>query len=232
MALILWFVFLIVVGVACINLYPSACDSGKIGNFWKRRHAKVVAIGKSALWTLWGIAVLSPVYYEFPAHNSVVVTFDRDHVVEHRLGKFCWEWGEFSNLPTGDMAISSGVTFLTENPKVRHLRYSLNAGISNPEAFYSVPLRRINASDVDSEHGADAASFTYSPGRSVKEEVEALVITQLFEFNNRFSKQLVGFYNPLDSKQQQDFRALIEPWLNDQLAKDGVTVVAKNFKID
>lgn len=230
---VIWVVLCILGSILCAVAYPHKAGGGAEAKFWTTKKPWVKTCARYTILIFFVAIFLSPIYYEFPGSDSTVVTFNGTKVIKHPFGTFCWEWSEFSNLHTGTIGVSSGVTFLTENPKVRHLEYKVSSQISDPEVFYRNKGRRIHSSEMDSDSaGKDTRTFTYSSGYSVKTEAQALIASQLFEFNNRFSKQLVKFYNPLDVSQQKEFRSLIEPWLNAQLAKDGITVAAGNFSIE
>ncbi|AKM78626.1 MAG: hypothetical protein UX49_C0005G0028 [Candidatus Wolfebacteria bacterium GW2011_GWC2_46_275] len=233
MPCIIWLVLCIFGAAICAIVYPYKDGTGAKAEFWATKKPRVKTCAKYMIFASFGTIFLSPVYYEFPGSDSTVVTFEGAKAIKHPFGAFCWEWSEYSNLPTGAINVSSGVTFLTENPKVRHLKYRVGSQISDPELFYRNKGRRIHSSEMDSNSGgADTRTFIHSSGYSVKNETQAIVASQLFEFNNRFSKQLAQLYNPLEANQQREFRSLIEPWLNAQLAKDGIAVVVGNFSIE
>lgn len=230
---VIWVVLCIIGAITCAATYPHKDGAGSAAKFWATKNPRVKTCARYVILAFFGVIFFSPGYYEFPGSDSTVVTFEGAKAIKHPFGAFCWEWSEYSNLPTGVINVSSGVTFLTENPKVRHLKYKVSSQISDPEAFYHSEGRRIHPSEDDSNsYGADTRTFTHRPGSSIKNETQALVASQVFEFNNRFSKQLSKFYNPLDANQQKEFRSLIDSWLNAQLAKDGITVAAWNFSIE
>lgn len=106
------------------------------------------------------------------------------------------------------------VTIRTQNPKVRKISFSAAGLISDPQQFYRLPERRRNSSG------------------EVNNLLNKLVKNQLYEFTQTQSASLEQFYNPLRSDQQSAFNQLLEIWVNERLAKDGVAITAKGFSID
>lgn len=226
MALIIWFILCFCSGhIIFGHLWPKS---------WAKSN-KHLGIGHRVLLIFLFIAtVLSPLYYEFPnLWFSKVVTFDGDEVIEHPFGIFVLEFSnDYSNVPTGKIFITSGVTFTTENPTVRHLRYAVAYEIINMEVFFKERHRRHHpASTYQSSTPNDTKDLVAGTHSAVRREIEGLVAYQLLEFNNKFSKQLAQFYNPLDQRQQQEFKTLLNSYVNAGLVKDGIVVEAGRFTI-
>lgn len=96
-----------------------------------------------AILTLLGIGIVfSPLVYEFPGWPfSRVITFEKGGWIAERplgaltIGK------EFSNVP-GTRQISTGVSFLTENPKIRKIRYCVDVKITDLNLFFKERTKR------------------------------------------------------------------------------------------
>ena len=183
------------------------------------------------------VAFASPLYYEFPNYGfSKVVTFDGDCATERELGAFAWEFGgTFSNVPTSNTDVTGTLSFATETRGIRTLRYHIGARIVDPALFFADHTRRHmfattgeNAAIMNRLVAGDANNMN----RSVKGEITDLVARQMFEFNNIFSGGLAVLNNPLDPVQQEAFKALIECFINTNLAYDGIAVRASSFTLE
>lgn len=230
MAFTIWFVLCVVCGWV---IFADACCwrfTYRIKHFAYRRMA-----GCGLGFAFLAIAI-SPLYYEFPNYwFSKVVTFEGDRVIEHPFGTFAGEFGEaYSNVPTVNTKIASSVPLLTDGPKIRTLRYTIRAQITNPEAFFRKKQRRHHSAFNGMRSGGTPDTKDFSPTRSitaVEDEIEYLVACQMLEFNNLFSKQLAQLYNPLTENQQEAFSALIEGYFNAALKQDGIAVRTSPFTI-
>jgi len=182
--------------------------------------------------------IASPLYYEFPNYGvSKAVTFEGDQVTERPFGAFVWEFGgTFSNVPTNTTTITSSVTFITDNPKVRTLWYKIGARIIDPTAFFAKKGRRHMfavsslADPVDTKQLV--ASSAGNTNETVEGEITDLVAYQMLEFNNIFSNGLAMLNNPLNPVQQDAFRLLIECFINANLEQDGIAVKTSPFTIE
>lgn len=68
--------------------------------------------------------------------------------------------------------------------------------------------------------------------KSVQQDIGLIVSSLMYEFNDQHSKQVVLYSNPLDMNQNQAFKELIESWMNERLAPEGLQVVFQSFKLD
>ena len=162
--------------------------------------------------------LFSFVFYEFPGvgSNSTVVTFENDRVITHPNGLFIWEGSSnFANLDMGWKSFGSGVSVVTENPKVRRIHYELFARVKYPADFYIKEYRR-----------------SFSRENEADDELRKLVDYQIYDFNNIHSKELAQFYNPLDEEQNKQLKELLESYFNERLAEDGVEVVFQKFSVE
>ena len=182
------------------------------------------------------VALISvPLWYEFAGPYTTPVALLVNGVAELRPnGMFCWEFGQsYSAVPSGATSIGGSVRVITENPKVREIHYELNAQIADLDAWFAQPHRRkLKQAELHvSSFGTAWTTFKGQPER-IEWEISKPVITQLFEFNETHSHELARFYNPLDPKQNEDLKQLLEPWLNERLAVDGIEVSYASFSLE
>jgi len=202
-----------------------------VGFFWSIVWDKAKKIGtKWAVTVVSVIIILSPLYYEFPALGySQVITFNEDNSVNyHPFGTFCLEGSDsYVNMPY-NIDMTSSISPLTDNPKVRPLKYKVSVSVGTPKVFYSVFQRR----SIPGRWGGGELEINGSGMFSIDNEIYRVVEYWLFEFNEENSKILSKFYNPLDDKQISELKELVENWVNPKLEKDGLVVEFKNFKIE
>ena len=128
-------------------------------------------------------------------------------------GSTVWKWdpirkaGNFMSYAGEREYFEMKLSPVTENPKVRHLKYSL--GI----VFRGTP---------------ELARQYYLRFPSI-EAAQTFVKSLLYEFNEAHSKELAKFYNPLDSDQQSAFAALVTQFLVPKLAEVGITIKSAGF---
>jgi len=185
------------------------------------------------------IVFASPFYYEFPDIGfSKVVTFENGKIVYHPFGTFTIG-KDYSNLLTKPVYVTSGLTFLTQNPKVRKLNYSIWIKVVDPEKFYANIERRKKDSTDDFIPPfviPDAINLRKISPLSSTENVHSCIVKiiayHVAEFNNAFSGDLAQFYNPLNLNQQKIFKELFEPWLNEKIKGDGLMASVGDFSVE
>lgn len=202
-----------------------------IGNFGNREKRRLqIGLGLTAV-TL----VLVPLWYEFSGPFTIPVALLANGTAELRPnGMICWESGQsYSAVPRNDTAVYGEVRVITDNPKVREIHYNLQTRIIDLNVWFSRPQRR-ELKRVNTSGGSMIGTGWYGVTRqptTVDEEIGKTVITLLFEFNEAHSRDLARFYNPLDPQQSENLKQLLEPWLNERLAADGIRVSYDSFSI-
>ncbi|HBC70546.1 TPA: hypothetical protein DCZ46_01105 [Candidatus Campbellbacteria bacterium] len=169
---------------------------------------------------------LSPFYYEYPNWGlSYVASQKADGIiVKYPIGKFCLDNKDCFNIPSTELIGFSSVSPVTSNPKIRPLKYSVKIIIVDEKKFVTeIPEAKEGKFTQYFENG----NF---PGASVS-VVTNLAKYHLLEFNEANSKKISEFYNYLDSKQQADFKKLVEGWVNPRLAKSGLSIKCNDFMI-
>lgn len=98
---------------------------------------------------------------------------------------------------------------ITENPKVRHLKYRIEVEIVDPVLFVRSVGLQPGASCPDGDRPRDC-------------QLRDTVMYEIYEFNNANSKELAKFYNPYDQHQTDELRKLMLGELNDTLIPKGI----------
>jgi len=172
------------------------------------------------------IVGISPLYYEYPNWGLSHVASQKEDgtIVKYPLGKFCWSQKNCFNIPSTELIGFSSVSPVTSNPKIRPLKYSVKIIIVDEKKFVTeIPETKEGKFIQYFENG----NF---PGASVS-VVTNLAKYHLLEFNEANSKKISEFYNYLDSKQQSNFKKLVEGWVNPRLAKSGLSIKCNDFMI-
>jgi len=99
---------------------------------------------------------------------------------------------------------------ITDNPKVRRLAYSVII-----EAF-----------------GSPTEYLVYRAATGGKLRLSDWLEFYLYEFNEKYSKELGIFYNPRDEEQQKNFQALLENFLEPYLKDTGVRFKEARFRLE
>ena len=143
--------------------------------------------------------------------------FDEQGNLKHYpYGKFAWD--SYINVPTSSFSITSTETPLTDNPKVREIKYTVAVKIIDPDKFYRTEERR-------------KMNFSGGLAPLASEEMKRIIRYLLYEFNNFNSQELGQFYNPMEPKQQQAFNDFVESWINPKIAEDGIEIKGRGFKL-
>lgn len=200
-----------------------------------------VVFWKTLTVVLFGLAfgtILTPYFYEFPKFDYDVVTFEDGNLVKHPYGT---SNSKAFNIPKSEsigITIVGNVTGVTTNPKVRNVSYRLEMKIVSPEVFFIPEYRRKYFSTGHSdEHPNKSLMSSYTSmsteylQSSVQNELGTMMASHMYEFNNAHSKELAEFYNPIEQTQQDQFRELVEPWMNSRFESKGVKVIFRGFSI-
>ncbi len=118
--------------------------------------------------------------------NVLVVTHDDDGNIED-VGVVAFCWDNCFKVPTV-FAVESAVNPITTNPKVRHLTYMVEVKV--------VDVAKVNTWAKLHDHPEsipEARQTHVVMGKKVR--------YCLYEFNNKNSKWLADFYNPMDDEQ-------------------------------
>ena len=173
------------------------------------------------LWALGLALAFSPLYYEYPkfcegrAQRVVAVSEDGSFGEVCPYGAFEYGGRRVFNVPD-EMYAKGSVTPITENPKARHISYSVKVVIPEPQIFFKKTDERWH---TNSGHG-------------VENEVVKTTDFWLYEFNNSHSRELAELYNPLDERQVQKLRDMLLPWLNGRIAADGLAATNVSFSVE
>lgn len=189
------------------------------------------------LWTVTMATLLALVFVwrsSVPAQEVITISdYEIAHVFDELESKRIWKWDKRLN---GAMSMISyrprtidvdmqGPQAVTENPKVREITYTVTFTLAGtPESALDFYLRWGYSPAIGETPGAYMQSVTQLAHRKYMQYV-------LFEFNERMSKEIAAFYNPLDGLQQERFRRLVEEFVNDELASTGIHVGGAEFRI-
>lgn len=144
---------------------------------------------------------------------SAVVTADYKVIAEFKDWQWVWKWDErlskarVISYARRDLPVEMEVSPITDNPKVRQLRYNLVVRVGG--SAYS------------------AAAFDRQ-ARGFKSETDWLR-KRLYEFNEQKSRELAKFYNPLEEAQQREFYWMVHEWIRDDLTQSGSTLERTEF---
>ncbi len=104
--------------------------------------------------------------------------------------------------------ISMNASPITENPKVRQIKY--NVGVEMKREI--------------------AATQAFIDSR-LRWKEEEFIKSILYDFNEECSRKLGWLFNPLNQEQQEHFFGLISDFLNPRLAKVGLSVTSATFSL-
>lgn len=180
---------------------------------------RTIRVLKMPLLVIGVVITISPFYYEYPftagdtLPTSKVVTFDGPGgTPRYRInGAFCWEWSaKCTRITPGPFELVSSVSPITSNPRVRNLTYVVEAKVGSIERF-------LEGKRPDN--------------RNEQTRITRAVGYHLNEFNEKFSRELADFYNPLDDGQNEKFARLIEDCVNPQIANEGIVIKFISFRL-
>ncbi|MBI5654357.1 hypothetical protein HZC53_01745 [Candidatus Uhrbacteria bacterium] len=175
---------------------------------WLRRAARI-ALPLGGLLTVVGAIIVLRYGYLPSSPNEVGVRQDGIRYSEFTDATMCWQRNCI--LVAKNSELEGAVQPITDNPKVRHLKYKLEVEVVDPVAF---------ARAVQLQPGASC------PGEGpMKCQLDDAVLYEIYEFNNANSKELARFYNPYDKKQADELEKLMNVELTPPLAAKGI-----NFK--
>lgn len=177
---------------------------------------------------MFGTAVLSPLYWEFPLHT--VVSVGKDGTIRDSSDFFGVPDVPWSNRTTVNLSYQSyraiiAVQPVTANPKVRHIVSHVWARITDTQKYLrAVPeaaqQEGWGCGSCNSRRGGDGISiFT--------KQIESAI----YEFHEKHSVELGWFYNPHDAAQQEKFYQLAIGAIASDLAKKGIEVTGAEFSM-
>lgn len=211
-------IFFVLMVIACFALVVATCIYTKKKGYdgtEKGNELEAGAFGVAVI-TL-GILFLSPLFYEYPGPDAVVVSVVKDGstATVHSFGTFEFDGEKAFNVPKV-MRAKSSVTPITSNPKARHISYSVWLAMANPEIYFTKSPERWNKRE----------------SIEVRGEVTRTAQYWLYEFNDKHSQELAELYNPLDPGQVSKLRQMLLPWLNEKLAADGLRATNVSFDVN
>lgn len=198
--------------------------------FIDRPRGKVVI---SLNYVLIGALLIAPPFIlEFVKRESTIISPTKNIVADFPGHTILWQW-DWNRLITGnrlaDYSIRSAEVIITahpitENPKVRSLRYTIDADTrKDPSSL----LRFEKAGNFQSKkYLGEDVNFTYQ-----QQVLHRKVKSLLYEFNEANSKELAKLYNPLDNSQQERFRKLVSGFFDSQLDEMGAHITLARFEI-
>ncbi len=143
------------------------------------------------------LAVVQPVL-----GRSVRISIPSQTVAEVNLDswKGWWRWdprldkqkNRWVSLAGWDQRVTMKLSPITDNPKVRDLKYSI---------------------EWDLPADTDLATWNILIHELSGDDPQTYVQRQLYEFDEHNSRELAKFYNPLDEAQQTKFRQLVEGFM-------------------
>ncbi len=201
-------------------------------------------LSKAGRWKAWGLIVCglicaSPFWFiELVAGNQVVISgpkatavFTKSSIVTQS------KWNQLMAGPNAHLAsfepwhanVAMGIHPITENPKVRSLRYfvRVETGRTVEDVLLLEKSTGFQVSDIRNvSNGQNSdASGNFTPlGTKTK--------SLLYEFNDKHSKELALYYNPLDASQQIGFSNLVTGYLQEPLSQMGAHVTHVEFKLE
>lgn len=123
-------------------------------------------------------------------------------------------------------SISSHVSPITENPKVRTVSYRIEYKVND---FGKLLKETIRSSCYLDDAGKE--NRIVSTRRTIF-CVDNLLGYHLYEFNNNYSKEMAGFYNPLSAEQKSAFLSLLKESLEPKYAPLGVEITGVEWAVD
>lgn len=168
------------------------------------------------------IFITSPFYVEYNGEaiidikNNRVITFDKDgQAIAHKYFALCLS--NCSNTPVA-LNLVSKVQPITENPKVRQLTYEIDIEVKYVNKFFNTIGKKPHNNLI--------------PGKEENEKIiKDTVMYHLYNFNEKYSKQLAKFYNPLDPEQKKKLEMMLMEYINPKITKCGLSV-EKLIKFD
>jgi hypothetical protein len=135
----------------------------------------------------------------YTAEGKILKVYDNiDGKAEN--GWYVWESiahrlmaeGRFGSYAQSHFSVPMTISPITPNPKVRRIRYEVQFdSLGKPEEFLSL------------------LKITEKWGH----KADQMILYHLYEFNEKHSKEIAEFYNPMDGQQQQKFAALLTDYL-------------------
>ncbi len=175
--------------------------------------------------TAWALCLISMVLFDYGmeytgSKKATVVRFDSSGLVEAKSNDALFCPPLFINcvkIPRSS-TVSASVHPITDNPKVRGLKYAIEVEVLDTRTFFG-----LGYGDKDGDWEAN--------NRRISELVEYW----LYEFNNAHSRDLAVFYNPFDVRQQQALETLLGEYLKNKsnLSSKGIRFVRlESFSVD
>jgi len=192
-----------------LALFPFAVIVGNWSMNGGHRLHRYLALASLSL----GVAgVLVYVRYGYSLNSEYEVGVQWNGIHSSLLAESTMCWHRECLVLAKKTEVEGEVRPITENPKVRHLKYRIEVAIVDPVLFVRSVGLRPGASCPDSDRPRDC-------------QLRDTVMYEIYEFNNANSKELAKFYNPYDQHQTEELQRLMLHEFNDALIPKGI-----NFK--
>ncbi len=128
-----------------------------------------------------------------------------------------------------DYAVICGMAVqpITPNPKLRDLHYDFEAVIGPDLEAYGHYIAKFGAPMLDKYD----ENRVLKPPRLNSKDINNFVRSLLYELNERHSRDLAEFYNPLDDEQQKRFSNLVRQFIEEDLRKVGLQIRSVRFSL-
>jgi len=230
----LWLIFSLTFTALSLIILHARLSAGKVND---EEILKVLTACVAFTW-------LSPVLFVWPGTNSTPVSFGEGKVSVHKFGTVSIPIvHRTQQIPSGKaLPLSGSVTAVTENPKVRTVSYTLQIKITDPAKYFTGKQRLSEGNIFTRRVGTFFRAGDMKPrslNKSTQEDdfigADAMQIaaTLMYEFNSTHSKRLSKFSNPGNQQQQENFKELVEGWINrePQMVENGLEVEVQRFSL-
>ena len=210
---------------------------------WKRE--KIIRSASIFLICGGAMLLIPAVTFEFVDRNHTIVT-DRYVVADFKRPTILWQ-KQFNKMLSEPGAylidygkvrhghIQMATHPITDNPKVRSLRYIINVRLDNSAGA----TLKFHQTFPIGNKGMDRKYTWFIPHEKVStpyEPISKAISTEsrrlLYEFSEKNSRELATLYNPLDPGQQAKFREMLHAFMTEPLGRRGLYIHSSRFAID
>lgn len=141
------------------------------------------------------------------------------------LGKRRGYWINCSSARTW---VEMSVAPITENPKVRKIIYAVEVTYDEDPTVVSQLI------DLAAKLGLQNRFKTLKTDSwqdYLNPDIDGIIRYYLYEFNDKHSRELSMLYNPLDLKQQDEFRVLVSAYLMPKIGPYQVSITRTSFNL-
>lgn len=199
-------VLFLVAALMSISFQQDFWDKAGRYRFYRYAGLSSVILGLVGLLAIWRYG------YQIIPETEVGVRWNGIHSSLLDRSAMCWQ--RECLVFAKNTALEGTVQPITDNPKVRHLKYKIEVTIVDPVLF--VRTVQLGPGATCSQNIGDGPMHC---------QLDDSVMFEIFEFNNANSKELAKFYNPYDQNQTGELQHLMLQKLNPPLIAKGI-----NFK--